>query len=174
MFELEENINIGANIKVVGVGGGGSNAVTTMIASEMSGVEFIVANTDIQALNANKASNKIQLGLDLTKGLGAGANPDVGRRAAIESYNEIVEKLEGSDMVFVTAGMGGGTGTGGASIVKTRSVVKLKKTSGILTSGVFKKFWEKRRILLASMVKFVSRKIVLKYSSAFSFKIVNI
>lgn len=134
MFELEENINIGANIKVVGVGGGGSNAVTTMIASEMSGVEFIVANTDIQALNANKSPNKIQLGLDLTKGLGAGANPDVGRRAAIESYNEIVEKLEGADMVFVTAGMGGGTGTGGAPIV-----AKIARELGALTIGVVTK-----------------------------------
>jgi cell division protein FtsZ len=117
MFELEENISIGANIKVVGVGGGGSNAVSTMIESGMSGVEFIVANTDIQALNSNRAGTKLQLGNDLTKGLGAGANPDIGRRAAIESYNEIVEKLEGSDMVFVTAGMGGGTGTGGAPVV---------------------------------------------------------
>ncbi|QDK38954.1 cell division protein FtsZ [Bdellovibrio sp. NC01] len=134
MFELEENINIGANIKVVGVGGGGSNAVSTMIASEMSGVEFIVANTDIQALNANKSPNKIQLGLDLTKGLGAGANPDVGRRAAIESYNEIVEKLEGADMVFVTAGMGGGTGTGGAPIV-----AKIARELGALTIGVVTK-----------------------------------
>lgn len=134
MFELEENINIGANIKVVGVGGGGSNAVSTMIASEMTGVEFIVANTDIQALNANKAPNKIQLGLDLTKGLGAGANPDVGRRAAIESYNEIVEKIEGSDMVFVTAGMGGGTGTGGAPIV-----AKIARELGALTIGVVTK-----------------------------------
>ncbi|KHD89220.1 MAG: cell division protein FtsZ [Bdellovibrio sp. ArHS] len=134
MFELEENINIGANIKVVGVGGGGSNAVTTMIESNMSGVEFIVANTDIQALNANKAPNKIQLGLDLTKGLGAGANPDVGRRAAIESYNEIVEKLEGADMVFVTAGMGGGTGTGGAPIV-----AKIARELGALTIGVVTK-----------------------------------
>ncbi len=131
MFELEENISIGANIKVVGVGGGGSNAVSTMIESEMNGVEFIVANTDIQALNANKASGKIQLGLDLTKGLGAGANPDVGRRAAIESYNEIVEKLEGSDMVFVTAGMGGGTGTGGAPVV-----AKIARELGALTIGV--------------------------------------
>lgn len=134
MFELEENINIGANIKVVGVGGGGSNAVTTMIESNMTGVEFIVANTDIQALNANKASNKIQLGLDLTKGLGAGANPDVGRRAAIESYNEIVEKLDGSDMVFVTAGMGGGTGTGGAPVV-----AKIARELGALTIGVVTK-----------------------------------
>lgn len=134
MFELEENISIGANIKVVGVGGGGSNAVSTMIESNMSGVEFIVANTDIQALNANKAPSKIQLGLDLTKGLGAGANPDIGRRAAIESYNEIVEKLEGADMVFVTAGMGGGTGTGGAPIV-----AKIARELGALTIGVVTK-----------------------------------
>lgn len=134
MFELEENINIGANIKVVGVGGGGSNAVSTMIESNMTGVEFIVANTDIQALNANKAPNKIQLGFDLTKGLGAGANPDVGRRAAVESYNEIVEKLEGADMVFVTAGMGGGTGTGGAPIV-----AKIARELGALTIGVVTK-----------------------------------
>jgi cell division protein FtsZ len=134
MFELEENISIGANIKVVGVGGGGSNAVSTMIESQMNGVEFIVANTDIQALNANKASSKIQLGLDLTKGLGAGANPDIGRRAAIESYNEIVEKLEGADMVFVTAGMGGGTGTGGAPIV-----AKIARELGALTIGVVTK-----------------------------------
>lgn len=134
MFELEENISIGANIKVVGVGGGGSNAVSTMIESKMTGVEFIVANTDIQALNANKAPSKIQLGLDLTKGLGAGANPDIGRRAAIESYNEIVEKLEGADMVFVTAGMGGGTGTGGAPIV-----AKIARELGALTIGVVTK-----------------------------------
>jgi len=131
MFELEENINIGANIKVVGVGGGGSNAVTTMIDSGLEGVEFIVANTDIQALNANKAPGKIQLGLELTRGLGAGANPDIGRRAAIESYNEIVEKVQGSDMVFVTAGMGGGTGTGGAPIV-----AKIARELGCLTVGV--------------------------------------
>lgn len=134
MFELEENISIGANIKVVGVGGGGSNAVTTMIEGGMSGVEFIVANTDIQALNANKSSTKIQLGLDLTKGLGAGANPDIGRRAAIESYNDIVEKLEGADMVFVTAGMGGGTGTGGAPVV-----AKIARELGALTIGVVTK-----------------------------------
>ncbi len=131
MFELEENISIGANIKVVGVGGGGSNAVSTMIEGAMNGVEFIVANTDIQALTHNKAPSKIQLGLDLTKGLGAGANPDVGRRAAIESYNEIVEKLQGADMVFVTAGMGGGTGTGGAPIV-----AKIARELGALTIGV--------------------------------------
>lgn len=149
MFELEENINIGANIKVVGVGGGGSNAVSTMIEGNMAGVEFIVANTDIQALTANKAARKIQLGKDLTKGLGAGANPDVGRRAAIESYNEIVEKLEGADMVFVTAGMGGGTGTGGAPIV-----AKIARELGALTIGVVTRpfvFEGKRRTKHAEM-----------------------
>lgn len=131
MFELEENINIGANIKVVGVGGGGSNAVSTMIDSGMTGVEFVVANTDRQALAAHKAKGRIQLGAELTKGLGAGANPDVGRRAAIESYNDIVEKIEGADMVFVTAGMGGGTGTGGAPVV-----AKIARELGALTIGV--------------------------------------
>lgn len=134
MFELEENPNFGASIKVVGVGGGGSNAVETMIASGMRGVDFIVANTDHQAILANKAEGKIQLGKDLTRGLGAGANPEIGRRAAIESYNEIVEQLEGSDMVFVTAGMGGGTGTGGAPVV-----AKIAKELGALTIGVVTK-----------------------------------
>tara|TARA_B100000749_G_scaffold279661_1_gene273165 strand:+ start:150703 stop:152208 length:1506 start_codon:yes stop_codon:yes gene_type:complete len=131
MFELEENTNLGANIKVVGVGGGGNNAVQTMIEGGLTGVEFIVANTDQQALEANKAQSQIQLGRELTKGLGAGANPEVGKRAAIESYNDIVEKLDGADMVFVTAGMGGGTGTGGAPIV-----AKIAKELGALTIGV--------------------------------------
>lgn len=131
MFELEENINIGANIKVVGIGGGGNNAVSTMIDGGLSGVEFIVANTDRQALAAHKALTKIQLGTELTKGLGAGANPEIGKRAAIESYNDIVEALEGADMVFVTAGMGGGTGTGGAPIV-----AKIARELGALTIGV--------------------------------------
>lgn len=134
MFELEENINLGANIKVVGIGGGGSNAVTTMIESGLTGVEFVVANTDRQALVANKAQTKIQLGKELTKGLGAGANPEIGKRAAIESYNDIVEALEGADMVFVTAGMGGGTGTGGAPIV-----AKIARELGALTIGVVTK-----------------------------------
>lgn len=134
MFELEENVSLGANIKVVGVGGGGSNAITTMIESGMVGVDFVVANTDIQALNSSKAGQKIQLGADLTKGLGAGANPDVGRRSAIESYNQIVEQLQGADMVFVTAGMGGGTGTGGAPIV-----AKVARELGALTIGVVTK-----------------------------------
>ncbi len=131
MFELEENINIGANIKVVGIGGGGNNAVSTMLEGGLSGVEFIVANTDRQALAAHKASTKIQLGSELTKGLGAGANPEIGKRAAIESYNDIVEAIDGADMVFVTAGMGGGTGTGGAPIV-----AKIARELGALTIGV--------------------------------------
>ncbi|HMN68407.1 MAG TPA: cell division protein FtsZ [Bdellovibrionales bacterium] len=131
MFELEENANFGASIKVIGIGGGGGNAVQTMIEGGLQGVEFVVANTDRQALAANKAEGKINLGRELTKGLGAGANPEIGRRAAIESYNDIVAKLEGADMVFVTAGMGGGTGTGGAPVV-----AKIAKELGALTIGV--------------------------------------
>jgi cell division protein FtsZ len=131
MFELEENINLGATIKVIGIGGGGGNAVQTMIEGGLSGVQFVVANTDRQALAANKAEGKIQLGRELTKGLGAGANPEIGRRAAIESYNDVVAALEGADMVFVTAGMGGGTGTGGAPVV-----AKIAKELGALTIGV--------------------------------------
>lgn len=131
MFEIDEGENTGANIKVIGIGGGGSNAVTTMMGSGMSGVQFIVANTDRQALEASPAPGKIQLGRELTKGLGAGANPEIGKRAAIESYNDIAEKLEGSDMVFVTAGMGGGTGTGGAPVV-----AKIARELGALTVGV--------------------------------------
>ena len=135
MFELEEKTDIsGASIKVVGIGGGGNNAVETMIQGGLSGVEFIVANTDIQALQPHKASKKIQVGRDLTKGLGAGANPEIGKRAAIESYNDIVEALEGADMVFITAGMGGGTGTGGAPII-----AKIAKELGALTIGVVTK-----------------------------------
>lgn len=131
MFELEENINIGANIKVVGVGGGGNNAITTMIDGGLQGVEFVVANTDRQVLASHRASRKINLGSELTKGLGAGANPEIGKRSAIESYNDIVEALEGADMVFVTAGMGGGTGTGAAPIV-----AKIARELGALTIGV--------------------------------------
>jgi len=134
MFELEENVNIGATIKLIGVDSGGNNAVSTMIEGGLTGVEFVVANTDRQALEAHQAQNKIQLGRELTRGLGAGANPEVGKRAAIESYNDIVESLEGADMVFVTAGMGGGTGTGGAPIV-----AKISKELGALTIGVVTK-----------------------------------
>ena len=131
MLEIDENIEFGANIKVIGVGGGGGNAVSTMINSGLKGVEFIIANTDKQALNSNLADVRIQLGQELTKGLGAGADPEVGRRAAIESQNDIANALKGIDMVFVTAGMGGGTGTGGAPVI-----AKIAKDMGALTIGV--------------------------------------
>ena len=113
MFEFDEVEELqGARIKVIGVGGGGCNAINTMIAAELTGIEFIAANTDLQVLSKSKAQHKIQLGAKLTKGLGAGANPDVGRDAALEDIGKIKDALAGSDMVFVTAGLGGGTGTG--------------------------------------------------------------
>jgi cell division protein FtsZ len=108
---------VGANIKVVGVGGGGGNAVNRMIANQLQGVEFIVANTDCQALRSSKAPVRLQIGSKLTKGLGAGANPDVGRNAALEDSEKILELLTGADMVFITAGLGGGTGTGATPII---------------------------------------------------------
>jgi len=107
----------GAHIKVVGVGGGGGNAISRMIASGLQGIEFIAVNTDLQALRANRAPQKIQVGGKLTKGLGAGANPDIGRQAAVEDTEKICDALEGADMVFITAGLGGGTGTGAAPVV---------------------------------------------------------
>ena len=115
-IEFAEEAGPGARIKVIGVGGGGGNAVNRMIAAGLQGVEFIAANTDLQALRSNRAPVKIQLGLKLTKGLGAGANPDVGRKAALEDTEKIFDALEGADMVFITAGLGGGTGTGAAPV----------------------------------------------------------
>ena len=126
-----ENEFAGAKIKVIGVGGGGGNAVNRMINEKVQGVDFIVANTDLQALNASKAPTKIQLGPKLTKGLGAGSNPEVGDKAAQESEEQIQKALEGADMVFITAGMGGGTGTGAAPVI-----AKIAKDSGALTVGV--------------------------------------
>ena len=123
-----------ARIKVIGVGGGGGNAINTMVAARIEGVEFIAANTDVQALAANKATLKIQLGRGASRGLGAGANPDVGRQAALEERDAIAAALDGADMVFVTAGMGGGTGTGGAPIV-----ADVAKQTGALTVGVVTK-----------------------------------
>lgn len=134
MFEFVESDDTIANIKVVGVGGGGGNAVNTMIKSKLEGVEFVVTNTDAQALNASLAPLKIQLGSDLTKGLGAGANPEVGRDAAIENKEQLMECLSGSDMVFITAGMGGGTGTGAAPVI-----AEAAKEVGALTIGVVTK-----------------------------------
>ena len=123
-----------AKILVIGVGGGGGNAVNTMISGNLDGVEFVVANTDMQALEANMAPHKIQLGNALTKGLGAGANPEVGRRAAEESMQHIADCISGADMVFVTAGMGGGTGTGAAPVI-----AQVAKDCGALTVGVVTK-----------------------------------
>ena len=139
MFEISKNetevpIHQGAKIRVIGVGGGGGNAVNTMIKAGLSGVEYIVANTDSQALHANLAPQKVQIGKELTKGLGAGANPDVGRKAALDEYEKLSEVLMGSDMVFITAGMGGGTGTGATPII-----AKLAKEIGALTVGVVTK-----------------------------------
>ena len=131
MFELVENVSQSAVIKVIGVGGGGGNAVHHMINSEVDGVEFICANTDAQALNSLKTKTILQLGSNITKGLGAGANPEIGRQAAIEDRDEIADVLSGADMVFITAGMGGGTGTGATPIV-----AEVAKEMGILTVAV--------------------------------------
>ncbi|WP_425446993.1 cell division protein FtsZ [Dethiothermospora halolimnae] len=134
MFEFDVDMEQFARIKVIGVGGGGNNAVNRMIESQVQGIEFIAVNTDRQALHSSKAETKVQIGEKLTKGLGAGANPEIGMKAAEESRNEILEVLEGADMVFITAGMGGGTGTGAAPIV-----AEIAKELGILTVGVVTK-----------------------------------
>src|SRR6266498_3299883 len=133
-----------ARIKVIGVGGGGGNAVNRMIDAGMDGIEFIVANTDLQALRMSRAPMKIQLGVKLTNGLGAGANPEVGRKAALEDSDKIIEAMEGADMVFVTTGLGGGTGTGAAPIIAS-----LASEMGALTVAVVTKpfaFEGKRRM----------------------------
>src|SRR3546814_3258497 len=119
-FELIEKVAPNAIIKVIGIGGGGGNAVAHMVASAVEGVEFICANTDSQAIKNSGAKLQLQLGSNVTKGLGAGANPEVGRQSALEDRERIVEALEGADMVFITAGMGGGTGTGAAPVVATQ------------------------------------------------------
>ncbi len=134
MFELMETNVAGAVIKVIGVGGGGGNAVEHMMAQNIDGVDFICTNTDAQALKNSSARTVLQLGNNVTKGLGAGANPDVGRQAALEDRERIVELVEGADMVFITAGMGGGTGTGGAPVV-----AQIAKELGVLTVAVVTK-----------------------------------
>ena len=130
-FEFEMDYDSVVNIKVIGVGGGGNNAVNRMVTSGLQGVEFIAINTDKQALNRSEASVKIQVGTKLTKGQGAGSRPEIGRKAAEESREDINKALEGADMVFITAGMGGGTGTGGAPVV-----AQIAREMGILTVGV--------------------------------------
>jgi cell division protein FtsZ len=132
-FLIDEPPIDGAKIKVIGVGGGGSNAVNRMIESGINGVEFIVANTDVQALNDSKAPIKIQLGSRLTRGLGAGSNPNVGRDAALEDHEKLINVLEGSDMVFVTTGLGGGTGTGAAPVVASLAMELEILTVGVVT-----------------------------------------
>jgi cell division protein FtsZ len=147
MFELVENVPQNAVIKVIGVGGGGGNAVHHMINNQVDGVEFICANTDAQALNNLKAKTILQMGSNITKGLGAGANPEIGRQAALEDRDEIAEILSGADMVFITAGMGGGTGTGAAPIV-----AEVARDMGILTVAIITKpfpFEGKKRLSIA-------------------------
>jgi len=146
-MSFSDSNNQGARIKVIGVGGGGSNAVNRMIRAKLEGVEFIAANTDLQALKLSHAPVKLQLGAKLTKGLGAGANPDTGRKAALEDTDKIIEVLEGSDMIFITTGLGGGTGSGAAPVVAS-----LASELGALTVAVVTKpfaFEGKRRMLQA-------------------------
>ncbi len=146
-FEFDNSFTSGVNIKVIGVGGGGNNAVERMIASKIQGVEFIAVNTDVQVLNQSSAAHQIAIGEKITKGFGAGANPEIGKRAAEESIDEIKEMLDGADMVFITAGMGGGTGTGAAPVVARAS-----KEADILTVAIVTKpfgFEGKRRMLQA-------------------------
>jgi cell division protein FtsZ len=133
-ISFDETKAIGANIKVIGVGGGGSNAVNRMISTNLQGVEFMVANTDVQALKSSKATLKIQIGAKMTRGLGAGSNPDVGRQAALEDSEKIIEALQGADMVFITSGLGGGTGTGAVPIIAS-----LASELGALVVGVVTK-----------------------------------
>ncbi len=134
MFDFDVDVDQFAKIKVIGVGGGGNNAVNRMIDSGLRGIDFIAMNTDRQALYSSRAEVKLQLGEKLTRGLGAGANPEVGLKAAEENRNEILESLKGADMIFITAGMGGGTGTGAAPVV-----AEIAKELGVLTVGVVTK-----------------------------------
>jgi cell division protein FtsZ len=146
-FDIEDRVPQIARIKIIGVGGGGCNAINTMISSNLEGVEFNAANTDLQALGNALATTKIQLGADLTKGLGAGANPDIGRDATLEDAEKIREELAGADMIFITAGLGGGTGTGGAPVIAS-----IAKELGALTVAVVTKpfFFEGKRRLIAA------------------------
>jgi cell division protein FtsZ len=134
MIEFDENKNVAAKVKAIGIGGGGCNAINTMISSRLTAVQFIAANTDAQALAVSKATLKLQLGAKITKGLGAGANPEIGRKAALEDIDMIRDSLRGADMVFITAGLGGGTGTGGAPIV-----AEVAKEMGALTVAIVTK-----------------------------------
>ncbi len=147
MFESMDNFNQKPTIKVIGIGGGGGNAVNRMIENEVQGVEFVAVNTDAQVLRLSKADSRIQIGKMLTRGLGAGADPEIGRRAAIESEDELRELLAETDMVFITAGMGGGTGTGAAPVI-----ARIAREAGCLTIGIVTKpfsFEGRRRVATA-------------------------
>jgi len=158
LFELIDSCPQTAVIKVIGVGGGGGNAIEHMVKANVEGVEFICMNTDAQALRNSSAKSVLQLGTDVTKGLGAGANPEIGRQAAMEDVDRIRNSLEGADMVFITAGMGGGTGTGGAPVV-----AEIAKELGILTVAVVTRpfpFEGRKRILAAEEgIRALSQKV---------------
>src|SRR5262245_66559339 len=148
MFELMDAYSQSAVIKVIGVGGGGGNAVAHMVTSGVDSVEFLCINTDAQALKHSRVKHSLQIGSNITKGLGAGADPEIGRQAAMEDRDRIVELIEGSDMIFITAGMGGGTGTGAAPVVG-----QVAKELGILTVAVVTKPFEmevQKRLALAA------------------------
>ncbi len=163
-FDFDETINSGINIKVVGVGGGGNNAVDRMISTSIRGVEFIAVNTDAQAISKSNASRKIVIGEKITRGKGAGSNPEIGRRSAEESIELLSEALQGADMVFITTGMGGGTGTGAAPVI-----AKIAKEMGILTIGIVTKpfFFEGKRRMqqaedgIATLKEYVDSLIVI-------------
>ena len=172
LIEFENENDYSAIIKVVGVGGGGSNAVNSMVADNIRGVEFIIANTDVQSLDKSECPGKVQIGAELTRGLGAGSNPETGRNAAEESENIIRDMLDGSDMVFITAGMGGGTGTGAAPVIS-----RIAKETGALTVGVVTKpfpFEGKRRMKqaeegIAELKKVVDTLIVIPNQKLLSY-----
>ena len=146
-LHLAEEENATARIKVIGVGGGGSNAVNRMVGSDLEGVEFIVANTDLQALKSSRAPVKVQIGSKLTKGLGAGADPNVGRSAALEDTEQIIQVLDGADMVFITTGLGGGTGTGAAPVIASLATELGALTIAVVTKPF--KFEGRKRLLQA-------------------------
>ncbi|MCB0832023.1 MAG: cell division protein FtsZ [Bacteroidetes bacterium] len=147
MITFDDTVEYGAKMRIVGIGGGGCNAINTMIESSLTGVEFVAINTDMQALAANRAQQKVQIGRNLTRGLGAGANPEIGKRAAEEDIDQVRNVLEGSDLVFITCGMGGGTGTGSAAVV-----AEAAQSIGALTIGIVTKpfhFEKEKRMSLA-------------------------
>ena len=148
-FSLDEKLSCGAKIKVIGVGGGGVNAVNRMVSSKLTGVDLIGVNTDVQALKVSQAPIRLQIGSKLTKGRGAGSNPEIGKQAALEDTEKIIELLEGSDMVFITAGLGGGTGTGASPVIASLAVELGALTVAIITMPFF--FEGRRRYLQAEL-----------------------